>query len=107
VAAMAAMRDNDAPTLGRLMNQSHQSLRDDYEVSSPALNSIVTIAQGQPGCYGARMTGAGFGGCAVALVASTAVDQFVARVAPRYQAESGNVPQLYVCNAAPGASVIG
>ena len=106
VAAAAAMRDNDALRLGRLINQSHESLRDDYEVSSAALNSIVTIAQGQPGCYGARMTGAGFGGCAVALVEFTAVDQFVATVAPEYQAESGNAPQLYVCNAASGASVI-
>jgi galactokinase len=107
VAAMTAMRDNDAARMGQLMNQSHESLRDDYEVSSAALNSIVTIAQAQSGCYGARMTGAGFGGCAVALVESTAVDRFVDTVAPKYQDQTGNVPQVYVCNAAPGANVVG
>ncbi len=64
-----AMLRGDVRSLGALMDASHASLRDDFEVSSPALDRMVEIARAQPGCYGARMTGAGFGGCAVALVA--------------------------------------
>jgi galactokinase len=73
----AAMRADDAATVGRLMNESHAGLRDEYEVSGPALNAMVDVARAAPGCEGARMTGGGFAGCAVALVAVEAVDEFV------------------------------
>jgi galactokinase len=63
-----AMRNNDLLLMGQLINASHASLRDDYEVSSPELNLIVELAQKQPECLGARMMGAGFGGCALALL---------------------------------------
>ncbi|MEL6309754.1 MAG: galactokinase, partial [Chloroflexota bacterium] len=66
--AKNAMLANDATTLGTLFNASHASLRDDFEVTNDALDTIVAIAQAHPACFGARMTGAGFGGCAVALV---------------------------------------
>ena len=69
VRAVEAMRGGDIGLLGRLMNESHASLRDDYEVSSDALNAMVEAAQRHKACFGARMTGAGFGGCAVAIVA--------------------------------------
>ena len=103
--AVRAMRDGDLTRLGELMNASHASLRDDFEVTNSALDTIVEIAQSSPGCHGARMTGAGFGGCAVALVDTAHVDDFVARVTARYRAAAGRVPHCYVCNAADGASV--
>lgn len=70
VAAAEALLAGDVATAGRLMNESHASLRDDFEVSTPALDRLVAQLAGTPGVYGARLTGAGFGGCAVALVAA-------------------------------------
>ena len=104
--AVAAMRRGDVAALGALMEQSHRSLRDDYEVSSDALNAMVEIARVQPGCYGARMTGAGFGGCAMALVQAEAAETFAATVAPRYQAATGHTPAVYVCRATDGAQLV-
>lgn len=106
IAAQQAMQAGDAVRLGQLMNQSHTSLRDDFEVSSPALNTIVEIAQGQPGCLGARMTGAGFGGCAVALVREGAAAAFVSTVTEAYQQATDLTPNLYVCQATAGAELI-
>jgi len=104
--AVEAMNRGDAETLGRLMDASHVSMRDDFEISSPALNSIVTAARHQPGCYGARMTGGGFAGCGVALVKSDVAQNFAAAVATEYQAETGREPSIYVCHAMEGASII-
>jgi galactokinase len=104
--AYQAMQNNDATLLGELMNASHDSLRDDFEVSGDALNIIVDIARQQSGCYGARMTGAGFAGCAVALIDETVTDAFVAAVSAAYDQKSGNTSQLYVCSPAEGASVV-
>jgi galactokinase len=103
--AYQAMQDNDAQRLGQLMNASHNSLRDDFEVSGDALNIIVDIARQQPGCYGARMTGAGFAGCAVALIDEAVTDDFVAVVSREYDQQTGQRSQLYVCSPAQGASV--
>lgn len=103
--AADAMRMGDAVTLGTLMNASHASLRDDFEVSSAALNTIVEIAQGQPGCYGARMTGAGFGGCAVALVKLGDADRFAAAVSAAYEQKTSLKPAVYVSTATDGASI--
>lgn len=72
VQAGDALRRGDAALFGKLMSQSHTSLRDDYEVSCEELNAVVEIASATPGCYGARMTGAGFGGCAIALIERSA-----------------------------------
>lgn len=101
--AVAAMEQGDLVRLGQLLNASHDSLRDDYEVSCPELNAMVDIARAQPGVYGARMTGAGFGGCTVSLVAEHDADAFVAAVASAYQAATGIAPQLYICTATAGA----
>jgi len=103
--AAGALERGDAAQVGRLMNQSHASLRDDYEVSRAELDAIVQLAQGHPGCHGARMTGAGFGGCAVALVESAAAPRFAAEVAAKYQARVGLEPKVYVCSASAGASL--
>jgi galactokinase len=89
-----------------MMNQSHDSLRDDFEVSCPQLNAIVEAAQAQPGCHGARMTGAGFGGCAVALIEADRAATFTPAVARRYEQSTGLKPALYVCQATDGAAVI-
>ncbi len=104
--AVAAMRRDDLTALGELMDASHASLRDDYGVSSPELNAMVEVARAQPGCLGARLTGAGFGGCTVNLVRNDAVPAFVANVAAGYQARTGLVPQIYPCQASAGAGLI-
>ena len=103
LAAFEAIQSNQAEKLGKLMNASHDSLRDDYEVSSSALDAIVEIAREQASCYGARMTGAGFGGCAVALVQAEQVNQFVETVSDHYELRTNNSPQLYICQPENGA----
>jgi galactokinase len=103
--AAEAMQRGDAQELGRLMNESHRSLRDDFEVSSDALNAMVECARLHAACYGARMTGAGFGGCAIALVRSEAAADFVRGTAAAYERRTGLVPAVYVCRAADGAGL--
>jgi galactokinase len=103
--AADALERGDAQEVGRLMNESHASLRDDFEVSRAELDTIVELAQAQPGCFGARMTGAGFGGCAVALVEQSAAARFADEVASRYHAATGLEPRVYVCSASAGASL--
>ncbi|MFZ1399345.1 MAG: galactokinase [Candidatus Promineifilaceae bacterium] len=104
--AAKAMQNADAALLGQLMNESHASLRDDFEVTNEALNVIVTIAQEQDGCFGARMTGAGFGGCAVALVHEAKVAGFVTAVSDQYHQQTSHSPKIYVCHPSDGASAI-
>ena len=104
--ARDAMNAGDAPALGQLMIESHVSLRDDFEVSSAALDAIVDCANAEDGCYGARMTGAGFGGCAVALVQARAAEAFVERVTANYIAATGNEPALYITKASRGAETV-
>jgi len=103
--AVQAMRAGDAVRLGELFNTSHASLRDDFEVTNDALNWMVEIAQSQPGCYGARMTGAGFGGCAVALVDEKSSRAFASAVQAAYKARSGLDAAVYVCKPSAGGSV--
>lgn len=104
--AKDAMENNDPVTLGQLLNESHLSLRDDFEVSSNELNLIVSIAQQIEGCYGARMTGAGFGGCGVALVKVDFAEYFVELVKSKYQEETNILPNIYICLATNGAEII-
>ncbi len=104
--AVAAMRRGDAVELGRLMDASHASLRDDFEVSSAALDAMAACARHSEGCYGARMTGAGFGGCAVALVRAGCAPVFADGVTACYRAATGLTPRVYVCRATSGAQVI-
>jgi galactokinase len=105
-AAAQALRDGDASALGRLWNESHASLRDDYQVSSPALDTIVALARAQPGCAGARLTGAGFGGCAIALVEEAAVPVVSAAVAAAYQRATGRAATVTACTAAAGVTLL-
>ena len=106
LAAMQAMQQHDAETLGKLMYASHVSLRDDFEVSSDELNVIVECARQQPACYGARMTGAGFGGCAVALIRADAGEDFLKQVAEHYQRQTGITPNMYLCQATNGTELL-
>ena len=104
--AAAAMKQGQALLLGQLMNASHDSLRDDFEVTNHELNVMVDIARKHPGCLGARMTGAGFGGCSVALVKAGAVPAFTAHVTEHYARACARTPALYVTQAAEGASTV-
>jgi galactokinase len=103
--AADAMARNDPKTLGTLMTASHSSLRDDYEVSGPALDQIVEIALESPGCLGARMTGGGFAGCAVALVESADAEAFRAAVLAKYTAGTDEAATIWMCEPGRGASV--
>lgn len=104
--AVQAMYAGDSSTLGRLFNESHASLRDDFEVTNDALNWMVEIAQSQSACFGARMTGAGFGGCAVAVVRRDSAEAFAEAVSAAYRQRSGKEAGMFVCEAEDGASVI-
>ncbi len=101
-----AFAKDDLALAGRLMNDSHSSLRDLYAVSSEELDLITEIARRQPSCYGARMTGAGFGGCAVALVDASAVEAFAAAVLPAYKARIDLPAALYPCRPEAGARLL-
>ena len=103
--AADAMRRGDAGMLGRLMNESHDSLRYDFEVTNRELNLIVDLARSQPGCLGARMTGAGFGGCAVALVTKERAVAFSSAVTDAYARASGLACAIYMTTAVAGASI--
>ncbi len=104
--AANALKSGDLHGFGRLMYQSHESLRNDYEVSCDELNLLVEIASGIEGVYGARMTGGGFGGCTVNLIDAEAVSRFESQVSKLYQAETGWIPPIYVCSASEGAGPI-
>lgn len=101
-----AVEANDTSQVGQLMNASHYSLRDDYEVSCIELDIISEIARNHAACYGARMTGGGFGGSAVALVDYEGLAEFIAHVAPSYQQATGLMPTLYEFKPASGSTVI-
>jgi galactokinase len=100
-----ALKAGDVERFGRLMNASHDSLRDDYEVSGPELDLLVSLARGVPGVLGSRLTGAGFGGCTVTLVRPEAVEALRAEVLARYEKETGLQPRIWACDAADGAAV--
>ncbi len=104
--AVAALEAGDLARLGALMNASHRSLRDDYEVSCRELDAMVEASWQQEGVWGARMTGAGFGGCTIALVRSEATASFCQGVAQAYRRATGLEPEIHVCVAAEGVHVL-
>lgn len=94
--AMAkALAEGDCASAGAMMDASHESLRVDFEVSSKALDTLAGIARRQWGCHGARMTGAGFGGCVVALVEPSEVERFTTAVCTQYATETRRTPGVY------------
>ncbi len=104
--ACRAMREGDAKTLGELMNASHWSLADDYEVTCAELDAMTEIARGLPGCLGARMTGAGFGGCTVHLVSREAVEGFARKLLTAYRERTGLEGSVIVSAPGRGASAV-
>jgi galactokinase len=101
-----ALAGGDLGRAGAIMNDSHASLRDLYEVSSRELDLITALARAHPSCFGARMTGAGFGGCAVALVRAGDAPAFVEEVGRQYNEGAGVRGTLYVCRPVAGARVL-
>lgn len=104
--AAEAMQAGDAVELGRLMDASHESLRYDFEVCNEGLNEMVRCAREEAGSFGARMTGAGFGGCAVALVREKTAASFADAVSRKYRDATDLDPKVYVTRATDGAAVV-
>lgn len=103
LSAADALRTANLSRFGKLMNESHQSLRDDYEVSCRELDLLVEIASECKGVYGSRMTGGGFGGCTITLVQSNSAERFQASIAESYKKKTGITPDVYVCSVTQGA----
>lgn len=101
--AKAALQAGELEAFGQLMNQSHISLRDDYEVTGIELDTLVQAAWNQPGVLGARMTGAGFGGCAIAIVEKEAIPAFIENVGKTYEAAIGYPAEFYIAEISDGA----
>lgn len=104
--ALDVMGQGNWAAFGKLLNGSHFSLQDDYEVSCEELDIICALAREHAGCLGARMVGAGFGGCAMAAVERDGVAGFVEELAPRYEAATGRTPRLFAVAAAAGAGLL-
>ena len=106
IKAVKALKDNDLELFGKLMIASHDSLRDDYEVTGIELDTLVAEALKQQGVIGARMTGAGFGGCAVSIVKEEAVPAFIENVGKAYKDKIGYAADFYVVEIGDGPSVL-
>jgi galactokinase len=106
VEAADVLERGNLEEFGNLMSQSHQSLRDDFEVSCPELDRMVELAEKVEGVYGARMTGGGFGGCTVNLVRADCVDTFKTEVSKGYERATRSMPEIYVCSAADGVTQV-
>ncbi len=104
--AIPLLQAGDLSRFGELMNACHASLRDLYQVSCPELDVMAAAAQLLPGCYGARLTGAGFGGCTVNLVAREQAEAFAQSLAAAYESQTGLHPEIYICKASAGAGVL-
>jgi len=106
VEAVNTLGAGDLKRFGELMNASHISLRDDYQVSCAELDAMVSAAWAQEGTLGARMTGAGFGGCTVNLVDVAHTEAFVQNVRQSYMRTIGVIPDIYVCQAEDGVRTL-
>ena len=104
--AVESLENNDLIKFGQLMTESHISLRDDYEVTGKELDTLVSLAWEVPGVIGARMTGAGFGGCTVSIVKEESVDLFINTITEKYTEEIGYAPEFYVATIADGARTL-
>ena len=104
--AASALQSADMAKLGALMADSHRSLRDDYEVSTPELDLMVELARDQKDVYGARMTGGGFGGCTINLVHSDRAEEVQQRLAQLYEAKTGLKPTIIICEGSDGAGAV-
>ena len=103
--SVTALRRGDASAMGRLINKAHESLRDDYEVSCPEIETLRDIIMDVEGVLGARMVGGGWGGCVVSLVEAGHEEAFSEQVAPAYEQATGHTPDVFVCRTSEGAGV--
>ena len=103
---MTALKNNDIAQFGQLMNASHVSLRDDYEVTGIELDTLVEEAWQCDGVIGSRMTGAGFGGCTVSIVKTEAIDAFIEKVGAAYKEKIGYAADFYVVDIGDGAGIL-
>jgi galactokinase len=106
IIAKAALTSGNLAEFGRLLNASHASLKDDYEVTGIELDTLAETAQAQDGVIGARMTGAGFGGCAIAIVEDAKVEAVTAAIFDKYVSVVGYEPEFYVANIGDGARAL-
>ena len=106
IEAVKSLKEGDIVHFGELMNQSHVSLRDDYEVSCDEIDILVDLAWKIPGVIGSRITGGGFGGCTVSIVKNDAVDTFINEIGPKYAKEVGHEAEFYIVDIGNGASEI-
>ena len=106
VKAVQALKDNNIEEFGKLMNASHVSLRDDYEVSCEEIDVLVDLAWETPGVIGSRITGGGFGGCTVSIVENDAVDNFIESIGKKYKEKVGHEAEFYVVEIGDGAHVL-
>lgn len=106
IKAVQALKDNDVETFGKLMNASHVSLRDDYEVSCEEIDILVDLAWKTEGVIGSRITGGGFGGCTVSIVKNDAVDNFVSTIGAEYKEKVGHKAEFYVVDIGDGAHIL-
>lgn len=104
--AVESLRDGDLVKFGRLINESHSSLRNDFQVSSKELDVMVKLAREQKGVLGARMTGGGFGGCTINLVEPGDHENFVKKMSESYHRETGIMPEIYQCTIADGVGEV-
>jgi galactokinase len=104
--AAGALETGDVAAFGRFMADSHHSLRDDYEVSTPEVDLMVELASGQKGVHGARMTGGGFGGCTINLVDAAHAEEVQQRLEQNYEARTGLKPTILICQASGGAGAL-
>jgi galactokinase len=104
--AASALEAENLAAFGSLMADSHRSLRDDYEVSTPELDLMVELATGEEGVYGARMTGGGFGGCTINLVDAVHAEEVQQRLERNYEARTGLKPTILICEASDGAGAV-
>ena len=106
IKAVEALKANDVETFGKLMNASHVSLRDDYEVSCEEIDVLVDLAWETEGVVGSRITGGGFGGCTVSIVKNDAVDNFISKIGVAYQEKVGHEAEFYVVDIGDGAGIL-
>ena len=104
--AASTLKAGNLEELGRLLNASHKSLKEDYEVTGIELDTLAETSQQQEGCLGARMTGAGFGGCAIALVHKAKIDSFIKNVQSAYEKAIGYKAGFFVCETGDGVARI-
>ena len=106
VKAVEALKTNNMELFGKLMNASHLSLRDDYEVSCEEIDILVELAWATEGVIGSRITGGGFGGCTVSIVKNEAVDAFIAKIGTEYEKKVGHKAEFYVVDVGNGAGIL-